>query len=57
MKLHDADVIVCQGTPYCDLEGGGAVKNQLAGCTLCKRIWIDELTGKETEHDPLEAKQ
>lgn len=52
-KDDTALVIVCQGKPYCDLEGEAAVTNQERGCTLCKRIEINLITDEETIIDPL----
>lgn len=44
-----AEIIVCQGPPLCDLQSDEAVKNQLAGCPLCKRIVV-HADGTETEY-------
>ncbi len=53
-KDDTALVIVCQGKPWCELDGEQAVRNQENGCTLCKRIEIDLITDEETIIDPLQ---
>lgn len=46
---EDQEIVVCQGPPLCDLQDDEAVKNQLAGCPLCKRIVV-HADGTETEY-------
>jgi hypothetical protein len=43
------EVIVCAGPPDCLLQGDEAVRNQVDGCSLCRRIVIHE-DGTETEY-------
>lgn len=46
---EDPEIIVCQGPPLCELQDEEAVKNQLAGCPLCKRIVV-HADGTQTEY-------
>lgn len=43
------EVIVCSGPPLCLLQGDEAVKNQIDGCPLCRRIKVAD-DGSETEY-------
>lgn len=45
----DTEIIVCAGPPLCALEGDDAVRNQMDGCPLCRRIVIRE-DGTEAEY-------
>lgn len=46
---QDSEVIVCAGPPACQIQGDDAVKNQIDGCPLCRRIVI-HADGNETEY-------
>jgi hypothetical protein len=44
-------IMVCQGSPRCQLTGDEAVLAQASGCPFCQRITIDE-DGTETITEP-----
>lgn len=50
MEEDDAVIWVCQGPPFCSLEGDEAVARQQSGCPVCKKI-IMHADGSETEHN------
>ena len=47
----DPQVIVCQGSPACLLEGDDAIAAAQAGCVWCRRITI-HADGTETVTGP-----
>lgn len=45
----EPEIIVCVGPPTANCSGDEAVRNQLAGCPMCKRV-IVHADGTETEY-------
>lgn len=35
-------VLVCQGRPWCDKDGGMAFEAQVQGCPWCTRIYVTD---------------
>lgn len=40
--MEGACIFICQGPPWCGLDGDEAVAAQENGCAKCERILIDE---------------